>query len=414
MREEVSSFQTFIFKDDASGLQRALEQWGHPDLDVLLCLLDSSAEKPYTTACLLNYLHGHFNSDTIEASRRLRQEKLLGLLDWESDDWSQFFQWEDGDTGCRMLSYLGSDQEVLIPEYIGEQQVFEIAQTFFLHVRFEMEGIMRKIILSVAPVSGEGQSHDPGLVADDLTECYKLGATQMHIHVRDLQNRLTADTSYMRNTIERVRNRTDMIVEVSTGGISQLSIEERCRPCMEPLVELTSLNVGSVNLGKAPYINPPDDVRYCVRKALEYRKHPEAEIFEIGHLYTLKALADEFHISQPHMISLVFGYQGIMPANEMTLRHMVTACKEVFPREEFYWGYIEANRQNWTMVENALDMGAMILRVGFEDSPYLAPGLKARTNAELVEKALEIMQKHGVEPMKPSEARTLLKNPQLS
>ena len=66
------------------------------------------------------------------------------------------------------------------------------------------------------------------------------------------------------------------------------------------------------------------------------------------------------------------------------------------------------------MVENALDMGAMILRVGFEDSPYLAPGLKARTNAELVEKALEIMQKHGVEPMKPSEARTLLKNPQLS
>ena len=273
---------------------------------------------------------------------------------------------------------------------------------------------MRKVILSVAPVAGDAQTYQPEEAAEDLIACYRLGATQMHIHARDLQNKLTADTSYIHRTMERVREKTDMLIEVSTGGVSHLTMEERCQPCWEPLVELTSLNVGTVNLGKLPYINQIDDVRYCVQKTCENHKHPEGEMFEIGHLYTLKELDKTFRLPRPLMISLVLGFQGAMPANEFALRHMVTACEEVFPEQDYYWGLIEAGRRDWTLMEKALDMGVTILRVGFEDSPYLSPTNRASSNAELVQKLIEVMKSHDVEPMKPAEARELLHIPQLS
>lgn len=272
---------------------------------------------------------------------------------------------------------------------------------------------MRKVLLSVAPVAGGKESFDPVKTAEDTLECYHLGAAQMHIHVRDLQNKLTADTSYIRQTMEIVRSRSDMLIEVSTGGVSNLTIEERCHPCSEPLVELTSLNVGTINLGKQPYINQIDDVRYCVRETCRNHKHPEGEMFEIGHIYTLRDLDEEFHLPQPLMISIVLGFQGAMPANESALRHMVTACGEVFPDRDYRWGLIQSGRQDWELIGKALDLGATILRVGFEDSPYLAPGQKAASNAELVSAVVEVMHQHGAEPMKPTEAREMLEIPQL-
>ena len=267
---------------------------------------------------------------------------------------------------------------------------------------------MRKVILSVAPVAGSDSVCQPDAVAEDILRCGRLGAAQMHIHARDPRNRLTGDTSYIRRTMELVRARSDMLIEVSTGGVSDLTIEERCRPCLEPLVELTSLNVGSVNLGRLPYINQIDDVRYCVRQTCANHKHPEGEMFEIGHIYTLRDLDEEFHLPRPLMISLVLGFQGAMPASASALRHMVAACQEAFPEGGYFWGLIQAGRQDWDLMGLALDMGAAILRVGFEDSPWLAPGQRATSNAELVEAAVRMLERHGAEPMTPAEARELL------
>lgn len=267
---------------------------------------------------------------------------------------------------------------------------------------------MRKVILSVAPTAGTVTTYDPAATADDLINCCNLGATQLHLHVRDLSNKLTADTSVLRQTLQKVRDETDMIIEVSTGGISDLTIEERCAPCYEPLVELTSLNVSTINLGEIPYLNPASDVRYNVRVAKEQNKHPDAEMFELGHIYTLKDLDDEFGLPTPLLLCLVTGYKGTMPATEPALRHMVTCCEEVFPEREYIWGLIQGNRMDWNLIGTALDWGAKSIRVGFEDSPYLSPEKKAETNAQLVEKVIEVMREHDAEPMSPKEARELL------
>lgn len=267
---------------------------------------------------------------------------------------------------------------------------------------------MRKAILSVAAVSGAAGYFDPEETARDLIECYRLGAAQLHLHARDEKGQLVPDTSCLRRCIELVRKETDMVVELSTGGVSQMTIEERCKPCYEPLCELTSLNVGTVNLGATPYINQIDDVRRCVQITMEQGRHPDAELFEIGHIYTMKELDEEFHFARPLMLCLVTGFRGAMPACESALRHMVTACEEVFPNGRYLWGLVQAGRQDWALMGTALDQGASALRVGLEDSPYLAPGRRAETNAALVREAVALMRAHGVEPMTPAEARALL------
>ena len=87
-----------------------------------------------------------------------------------------------------------------------------------------------------------------------------------------------------------IRRDSDIIIEVSTGGVSDLNIRERCAPLYSELVEACSLNVGSTNLGKAVYCNPIDDVEYCIREILKQKKTPEVETFEIGHTWTMARL----------------------------------------------------------------------------------------------------------------------------
>ena len=82
----------------------------------------------------------------------------------------------------------------------------------------------------------------------------------VHLHVRDAPGNLTTDMSLLEETLRLIRKDSDIIIEVSTGGVSRLSIQERCVPLYSELVEACSLNVGSTNLGKAVYCNPLDDV----------------------------------------------------------------------------------------------------------------------------------------------------------
>jgi 3-keto-5-aminohexanoate cleavage enzyme len=272
---------------------------------------------------------------------------------------------------------------------------------------------MRKVLLSVAPVAATDSLINPRAIARDVTECYKNGAAMVHLHVRDLNGNLTPDLSLLEETIRYIRAESDIVVEISTGGVSNLTIEERCQPCYSPLVECNSLNVGSVNLGDSVYENPIKDVRYCVQQILENKKVPETELFEVGMANTLRELDEMFHFPKPMLIALVFGHPGEMPATVAGLKHMIEGLYDNFRKEDVIWGYTEAHRTDWEMVKTALDMGAGSVRIGFEDSDYIAPGQRVDNNAVLIEKVADIVKSKGMVPMTPAEARTLLGLPQL-
>ncbi|HAV00703.1 MAG TPA: 3-keto-5-aminohexanoate cleavage protein, partial [Lachnospiraceae bacterium] len=134
---------------------------------------------------------------------------------------------------------------------------------------------MKKIMLCVAPVAAGDPLINPRAIALDVYDCFKAGAAMVHLHVRDLNGRLTPGLTLLEETALYIRELCDIIIEVSTGGVSDLTIEERVQPCYASWVEAVSLNVGSVNLGEAVYQNPIKDVRYCVKQIAEYEKIPE-------------------------------------------------------------------------------------------------------------------------------------------
>lgn len=157
---------------------------------------------------------------------------------------------------------------------------------------------MKKIMLSVAPVSASDTDINPRKIADDVIECWKLGASMVHLHVRDVHGKLTPDMTLMDETIRYIREACDIVVEISTGGVSDLTIKERVQPCYAPYTEAVSLNVGSVNLGKAVYQNPIDDVEYCVGELIREDKRPEIEVFELGMINTVRELDEKFHFAE--------------------------------------------------------------------------------------------------------------------
>lgn len=272
---------------------------------------------------------------------------------------------------------------------------------------------MRKILISVAPVAATDILINPRAIARDVTDCYRHGAAMVHLHVRDLNGQLTPDLSLLEETVRYIRAESDIIVEISTGGVSNLTIEQRCQPCYAPWVEATSLNVGSVNLGDAVYQNPIKDVRYCVQQIVANHKMPETELFEVGMANTLRELDEMFHIPKPLLIALVFGHPGEMPATVAALRHMIDGLHDNFRAEDVLWGYTEAHRTDWNMVETALDMGASSLRIGFEDSDCIAPGVHVDANSKLIAKVEDIVKSKGCIPMTPDEARKMLGIPPL-
>ncbi len=273
---------------------------------------------------------------------------------------------------------------------------------------------MKKIMLCVAPVAAGDPLINPVAIAKDVYDCYKKGAAMVHLHVRDMNGRLTPCLSLLEETAAYIRELCDIIIEVSTGGVSNLTIEERVQPCYAPWVEAVSLNVGSVNLGEAVYANPIKDVRYCVKQIRDYHKLPETELFELGMANTLRELDEMYHIPKPLLLALVFGHPGEMPSTPAALKHMVEGVTDNFSREEILWGYTQAHRMDFEMVKNALLEGADALRIGFEDSDYITPQKRAHSNAELIEETAGIIREMGFETMSSEEMRKLLHIPALN
>lgn len=226
----------------------------------------------------------------------------------------------------------------------------------------------------------------------------------VHLHVRDREGNLTPDMTLLEETLRLIRKDSDIIIEVSTGGVSNLNIKERCMPLYSDLVEACSLNVGSTNLGKAVYANPIDDVEYCVQEILKQKKTPEVETFEIGHSWTMKKLMEKYQFVEPVLFSIVLGHEGEAPATPQALATMI----QMIP-EKAVWGITHANRTDFSLLAGALGMGAKTVRIGFEDSRHLDENTVVDSNALLVEKTVKLIHAMDKEIMTPAEAREYFK-----
>lgn len=259
---------------------------------------------------------------------------------------------------------------------------------------------MDKILISVAPINASSKNLDAKKIASDVIECYKHGASMVHLHVRDKSGNLTNDLSYFQYTIELIKEKCDIIVEASTGGVSSLSIEERCMPLKYKNTEFASLNVGSMNLSKSVYINQIDDVKYCLKEIIKNKKIPEVEVFEIGMIETTIKLYEEFKLKSPILFNIVLGHNGVAPASIEALYSL----RSFIPKNMF-WGVTHFSRNNNDIIAAAISMGAKTIRVGFEDSDYIENEKYAKKNYELVKHFKNLLNAMGKEAMSVDEAR---------
>lgn len=273
---------------------------------------------------------------------------------------------------------------------------------------------MRKIIVTVAPVCHVGKEIPaecknpltPEEITEDVINCYKAGACQVHLHTRDLKGNPTFELDVFQQTINMIREKTDMIIQGSTGGLSTLSLEERCVSLNVPEVEVASLNMGSVNFAETVYINTNPELRYWAKRQQEADVVPEMELFDLSHVECCTRLADEGVIRRPLHYNYCVG-PGASSNLSATGRNL--ALLNALAEQGTSWGVNHDSMKDFSILACAIGMGANAVRVGFEDSFYYAPGKRAHTNAELVERLVALIRMMGCEPATPAEAREMLR-----
>lgn len=269
----------------------------------------------------------------------------------------------------------------------------------------------RKAIIAVAPVKHPGSEMPPGCrnpesaddVAQEVVACARAGAAMVHLHVRDEHGVQTAEMDVFAGTLDLIRAESDIIIQGSTGGLSSLSLEERCVSLNDPRVEVASLNMGSCNFGDDVYINKLPDIRYWARRMKETETVPELEVFDLSMIATCGRIADEGLVSRPMHFNICLGFESAIQATPENLYAMQTAIPAGST-----WGVTHDGMKDFRILGAALGLGASAVRVGFEDSFYYAPESTATTNAELVTRLRILVEAMGLEPMTAQEARDVL------
>jgi 3-keto-5-aminohexanoate cleavage enzyme len=272
----------------------------------------------------------------------------------------------------------------------------------------------RKVIVGLAPVGtdlpeGVQNPLSPAEVAEEVIACTEVGAGMVHLHVRDSAGVQTADITEFSRTLDLIREKSDIIIQGSTGGVSDLSLEERCTALNDPRVEMASLNMGSANFDEGVYINTLPDIRYWANRMKETEVVPELEVFEAGMVNNVKILCDEGVIGKPLIYNFCLGFKGALPASADNIHFL----KSIIPADA-PWGFVHHGMRDLSLLATAIGMAASIVRVGFEDSVYLTPGKMVVKDVDLVRNVVSLIHQMGLEIATPSEARELLGIPVLS
>lgn len=272
----------------------------------------------------------------------------------------------------------------------------------------------RRIVITVAPVGSIPTRKDtpyipitPEEVAEETFRSYQAGASIVHLHTRDPKTgRPAANTEIFEAYIEKIKEKCDIIVNVTTGASAislGLTPEKRLQPVKELRPEMATINAGSFNFGRiGVFENLPETIELFARSMKEWNVIPEFEIYDIGMIETVKRLMDEKIVNPPLQLSLVLGVMGGIPATPKNLLFMV----ECIP-EKSNWQVIAISRHEFTLGTVGILMGGNV-RVGMEDNIYLSKSILAKSNAELVEKMAKIIRSLDLDVATVEETRQLL------
>jgi uncharacterized protein (DUF849 family) len=265
-------------------------------------------------------------------------------------------------------------------------------------------------LITVAPTGAESEKAAvPALpvTLDELViaakECRAAGAAVIHVHIRDADARPTLDLGRLTDTVFSLRESTDLIIQLSTGGAVTDPYEHRLA-VLDARPDACSLTCGTVNFGDDVFMNPWGFIKELYAKTLEYGVVPEFELFDFGHIATLHRLLGEMGPPAGGHVhcDLVMGVPGGMPGDAATLVQAVSALPAGAT-----WSATGIGRSTVPVILAALSAGGH-LRVGMEDTVTFSRGRPVASNAELVERAATLATLAQRPPMSPEAARDLL------
>lgn len=238
-------------------------------------------------------------------------------------------------------------------------------------------------------------------IADEAARCRDAGAAVIHLHVRNPDGSPTQARDRFAEAIERIKKKTDVIVQTSTGGAVGMSIEERAQPlACKP--EMATLNCGTINFGDDVFVNARPDIRKLAQMIRDAGSIPELECYEVGHVEEALALVAEGKLSGPLHFQFVLGVPGALSPREAHVRYMLS----LLPAGAT-WAVAATGRHQQPLTELAMRMGGHA-RVGLEDNIYMSKGVLAEGSAPLVARAASYARSIGRVPVDPSRARALL------
>ena len=265
-----------------------------------------------------------------------------------------------------------------------------------------------KLLVTVAPsippylATGiPGLDLSPEGIAAEVVRAAEAGANVVHLHVWDEQGQPTMELAAFERTLRLIRERSDIVIEGSTGGVNTLSPAERS-VALQADIEMASLNPGSVNYDAGVYVNSPDDIRYWATEMHRRGIKADIAIFEAGMIANAVALADKGLLSAPLLFSFVLGQTGALPA---TPKNLFFLSESIPPTA--VWAAAGHGGHDLPIATLALALGGHV-RAGFEDNPYYRPGELAQSNAQLIERLVRLARETGREIATPTEARQML------
>ncbi len=296
----------------------------------------------------------------------------------------------------------------------------------------------RKVVITCAVT---GAIHTPSMsphlpvtaqeIADAAIGAAEAGAAIVHLHARNPQDgRPDQSPEAFAPFLKVIKQRSNCVVNITTGGAPTMTAEERVRPAATFKPEVASLNMGTMNFGlypmlgrfrdfkhewERPYLeasragmfkNTFADIEYILTTCAENGTRFEIECYDIGHLYTLAHFVERKLIAPPLFIQSVFGILGGIGTHPEDVMQMKRTADRLFGND-YRWSVLGAGRSQMQIAAMAAAMGGNV-RVGLEDSIWIGPGELAKSNAEQVRKVREIISGLGLDVASPDEAREIL------
>lgn len=247
--------------------------------------------------------------------------------------------------------------------------------------------------------------YSPAEIAAEALRCWRAGASVVHVHTRDPETGAPHfKREYFAEVVQRVRAESDMLINLTTSGfdIKAEDVGEARLVPVELGPDLCSLDVGSLNFRGRVFVNPPDWVEKAAARMLENGVKPEMEVFDLGHARQASDMVARGLLADPPYFQVCLGVPWGAPAELETL----VAMQRALP-DGCVWSVLGVGARQLPITTHAMLMGGHV-RVGFEDNLYLSRGVLAQSNAQFVERVVEIARILQREVATCQEARAIL------